>query len=147
MYSGQTNLSIDAKGRIAIPARYRQSLLERSAGRLVVSADLFNPCLAIHPHDEWQKVMQTLLSQPQSDPVVAKIRRLVVGQAEDAELDKQGRIGLTPALRERIKLGRSAVLVGQITKFELWTPEDWAAQEEDGNGVEITPEHMASLGL
>lgn len=147
MYSGQTNLSIDAKGRLAIPARYRQSLLERCRGQLVVAVDLFNPCLAIYPQDEWDKVLQTLMSQPQSDPIVAKIRRLVVGQAEDAELDKQGRIGLTPVQRERIGLDRSGVLVGQITKFELWTPDGWAAQEEDGDGVAITPDHMASLGL
>ncbi len=149
MYSGQSNLSIDAKGRVAIPARYRQSLLERCGGRLVVRGDLFQPCLVIHPRDHWETVLTRLQSQPQSDPRVAQIRRRMVGLAEEVELDKQGRIGLTPVLRAHLGGDKAAVLVGQIETFELWTPEGWAQQtgEESGDAVVITEADMAELGL
>lgn len=143
MYSGKSELSLDEKGRLAIPARYRASLSEQCAGRLVVTVDV-EPCLLIYPADTWRVFADKLMALNEFDPGAKRVRRHFLGHAEEVEMDRQGRISLTPALRVHAQLDRQAVLAGQGTKFELWAADAWRDQLED---EPLDGALLASLGI
>lgn len=131
MFRGITSLSLDAKGRVAIPARYREELQASCDGQLVVTVHP-DHCLMIYPLPEWEPIEQALMSKPNmADPDVRWMQRLLCGHAEKVEFDAQGRILLPSKQREFAYLDRRAVLVGQGKKFELWDEETWNQQFED----------------
>ena len=143
MYSGTTELSIDAKGRLAVPARYRASLMESCAGRLTVTLSL-DSCLLVYPHAEWEAFAAKLMSLPSLTPQAKKLQRHFLGAAEDVLMDKQGRVQLTPYLRSRAGIEKSAVFVGQGEKFELWDAQAWSRYQDE---VELDAEFLASIGI
>ncbi|MEN8719619.1 MAG: division/cell wall cluster transcriptional repressor MraZ [Oceanococcaceae bacterium] len=143
MYSGKSELTIDDKGRLAVPARYRASLVEQCAGRLVVTVDV-EPCLLIYPADTWRQFADRLMALNEFDPGAKRVRRHFLGHAEEVEMDRQGRIQLTPALRAQAHLERQAVLAGQGTKFELWAASAWQEQLEE---APLDGSLLASLGI
>ncbi len=146
MYGGASRVTIDSKGRAAIPARYRPALVDQCAGRLVVTLDT-DPCLLVYPHNVWQDFIRQLQQLPQFDRRLKVVRRHFLGYAEDLEMDRQGRLQLTPMLREKANLNREAVLVGQGEKFELWDASAWDAREDADDAVTLDDELLASLGL
>ncbi len=143
MYSGKSELSLDDKGRLAIPARYRAALMEQCAGRLVVTVDV-EPCLLVYPADTWRQFADRLMALNEFDPGAKRVRRHFLGHAEEVEMDKQGRISLTPALRALAHLDRQAVLAGQGTKFELWAADAWNDQLEE---APLDGQLLAALGI
>lgn len=143
MYSGTTELAIDAKGRLAIPARYRASLHERCGGRLTITLSL-DQCLQIFPQPEWEIYAQKLMALPSLAAQAKKLQRHFLGSAEEVAMDKQGRVQLTPYLRNRVGLDRAAVFVGQGEKFELWDAQTWARYQDE---VELDAEFLASIGI
>lgn len=130
MFRGVTNLNLDAKGRMAMPSRYRDRLMESCEGRLVLTVDR-DGCLLVYPHPEWERIEQALMSRPNMDRQVRRLQRLLVGHATECELDGQGRILLPTPLREYASLEKRAVLVGQGNKFELWDEDTWTKRRED----------------
>ena len=112
VFRGVTLLALDAKGRLAIPARHRDALGRVSAGRLVLTAD----------------PSRCLLLYPSFDERTRGVQRLLVGHADDVELDSAGRILVPPALRRYASLDHEVVLVGQGHKFEIWDGAAWSAQ-------------------
>lgn len=149
MFRGVTNLNLDAKGRIAMPARYRDRLMESCGGRLVVTVDR-DGCLLIYPLPEWERIEQALMARPNMDKQVRRLQRLLLGHATECDLDGQGRILVPPPLREFAGLDKRAVLVGQGNKFELWDEERWSAQcnawleeEEDEAGLSAALESLS----
>ncbi len=143
MYSGTTELAIDVKGRLAIPARYRASLQDCCGGRLTVTLSL-DQCLQIFPQPEWEAFAQKLMGLPSLSAQVKKLQRHFLGSAEELAMDKQGRVQLTPYLRARAGLDRAAMFVGQGEKFELWDKQTWQRCQEE---VEFDPEFLASIGI
>lgn len=143
MYSGKSELTLDDKGRLAIPARYRPSLLEQCAGRLVITVDV-EPCLLIYPADTWKQFADRLMALNEFDPRAKRVRRHFLGHAEEVEMDRQGRVLLTPALRAQADLQRQAVLAGQGTKFELWAAQAWESQMDE---APIDGELLADLEI
>lgn len=143
MYSGTTELSIDAKGRLAVPARYRASLMDSCGGRLIVTRSL-DQCLQVYPHHEWEEFAGKLMALPSLKPQVKKLQRHFLGAAEDVAMDKQGRVQLTPYLRSCAGLDKSAVFVGQGEKFELWDAQAWDRYQDE---VELDAEFLASIGI
>ena len=142
MFRGISNLNLDAKGRLAIPARYRESIAANASGQVVVTVDHTDRCLLIYPMNEWNKVEQTLMNMPNMNRRVRNMQRLILGHASEHELDSQGRMLLPAPLREFAGLDKKTVLVGQLNKFELWDADTWfeardqwiaEAQEEDEN--------------
>lgn len=129
LFRGVTNLSLDAKGRVAIPARYRDRLTEAADGRLVVTVDR-DGCLLLYPFPEWERIEQALMARPNMDKQVRRLQRLLLGHATECELDSQGRILLPTPLREFARLDKKAVLVGQGNKFELWDEDTWIGQRD-----------------
>lgn len=127
MFRGVANLNLDSKGRLAMPAKYRDALLSRSEGRLIVTADP-SKCLLIYPFADWEPIEQKLNSLSSFNPQTRALQRLLVGMASDTEMDGAGRILLSAPLRQFAALDKNVVLVGQGAKFELWNEDSWNAQ-------------------
>ena len=129
MFRGITQLSLDAKGRLAIPARYRGELMSYCAGRLNVTVD-HSKCLLIDPQPAWEPIDQKLNNLSSFDQKTRNLQRLLVGNASDVEMDAAGRILVSLPLRQFAGLSKDVVLVGQGTKFELWDEGQWNLQIE-----------------
>src|SRR5690606_35580989 len=124
MFRGVNNVSLDAKGRLAIPTRYRERLAERCAGQLVVTVDTAR-CLLLYPLPDWEEIERKLVKLPSFNPQARRLQRLLVGHATELELDSHGRVLLPPPLREFASLERRVVMIGQGNKFELWDEDTW----------------------
>jgi MraZ protein len=124
VFRGISQLNLDVKGRLAVPARHRDALLERCAGHLVITADA-DRCLLVYPLPDWELIQQKLESLSNLDPRVREIQRRLIGLAVDVEMDGAGRVLISPALREYAQLDKAVVLVGQGKKFELWGKDGW----------------------
>lgn len=148
MFRGVTTLSLDTKGRLAVPSRYRDALSEQGGGRVVVTADP-SKCLLLFPLLEWEPIEKKLNSLSSFNPQTRSLQRLLVGNAADLELDAAGRILLPAMLREFAALEKSVVLVGQGAKFELWNESRWQEQMDlaltfkDGD----MPDELAGFSL
>ena len=127
MFRGVTALTIDNKGRLAMPARYRDVLQVSASGKLVVTADSPS-CLLVYPAPDWEPIQQRLMSLSSFNPRTRDLQRLLVGNASDVEIDSAGRILLPAPLRKFAGLEKDVALVGQGAKFELWDEAKWAAQ-------------------
>ncbi len=127
MFRGATSLNLDAKGRLAVPSRHRDALMSQSAGRLVLTAHPHG-CLLLYPQLAWEPIQSKLTSLSSFNKQSSALQRLLVGHAEDLEMDSAGRLLVSPTLREFAKLDKQAMLVGQGSHFELWNMEAWKAQ-------------------
>lgn len=119
MFRGYNELTLDSKGRLAIPTKYHERLRERCGGNVVVTADP-DQCLLLYPFPDWEEVERKLMKLPSFDPSVRDLQRLIVGYATELEMDGNGRILLPPGLRDKGHLTRDVVMLGQGLKFELW---------------------------
>ncbi len=124
MFRGIAQLNLDSKGRLAVPSRHRDALLERCGGRLVITADA-DRCLLIYPLPDWELIQQKLEGLSNLDPRVRELQRRLIGFAVDVDIDGAGRILISSALRQFAQLEKNVVLVGQGRKFELWNQENW----------------------
>lgn len=129
MFRGVTQLSLDAKGRLAIPAKYRAELMSSCAGCLIITVDP-SRCLLIYPQPAWEPIEQKLNNLPSFETKTRNLQRLLVGNASDVEMDAVGRVLVPPPLRQFASLSKEVVLVGQGTKFELWDESKWNQQIE-----------------
>ena len=130
MFRGVQHINLDAKGRLSVPARQRESLLDISAGSVVVTIDTQSSCLVMYPLREWERIEHDVQNLPTLNPAVRRFQRLVLGYASDLDLDGSGRILLAGALREYASLEKRIVLVGQGNKLELWSESLWEAECE-----------------
>ena len=130
MFRGVQHINLDAKGRLSVPARQRESLLDISAGSIVVTIDTQSSCLVLYPLREWERIERDVQNLPTLNPAVRRFQRLVLGYASDLDLDSSGRILLPGALREYAHLEKRVVLVGQGNKLELWSESLWEAECE-----------------
>ncbi len=151
MFRGANKVTLDSKGRLAMPARYRERIVERSAGRLVTTVDRSDQCLLIYPLPEWEEIERKLMKLPTLNGVARRMQRLMVGHATDIELDSHGRVLIPPKLREYAKVTRDAILIGQGNRFELWDEAHWEESREkwltsEDTAEELPPE-LQSLSL
>ena len=129
MFQGATALSLDVKGRLAIPARHREALAEASGGQLVLTAHPHR-CLLLYPQTAWVPIRDKLLAASSFNPQSAAIKRLLVGNARDEGLDSVGRLLVAPELRQFAQLEKQAWLVGQGSHFEIWSEAGWQQQQD-----------------
>jgi MraZ protein len=129
VFRGVTTVSLDSKGRLVVPARYRDALVARAEGRVVVTADPIG-CLLLYPEPEWEPIETKLMGLSTFNSRIRHMQQVLVGYAEVLDLDANGRILLTTSLRQFAELDKSVVLVGQGMKFELWNDARWAARVE-----------------
>jgi len=124
MFRGRFEHSVDDKGRIAIPSRFRDLILgEKDVGHLVITN--FEKCLAVYSMEDWEVLEQRISQLPQFDPKVAAFKRIVVGCAQECEIDKAGRILIPADLRRDARIEKECVIVGQLGKFEIWSASIW----------------------
>lgn len=126
MFRGLHRLSLDNKGRLSIPAVYRQRLLEASGGRIVLTVDR-DRCLLLYPLNTWEDIERKLIQLSSTNKRARALKRLLLGHAEECCLDAGGRILLPEPLREFASLEKRVVLLGQGNKFEIWNEEGWQA--------------------
>jgi len=144
-FRGVSNLSLDAKGRIVLPARYRERLAEFCHGQLVVTIDTDQPCLLIYPLPEWELIEEKIEALPSFNPTTRRIQRLLIGHATEVEVDANGRMLLSNPLRDYAQLGKKVVLIGQGKKFELWDEGLWNERMESWLGDAASDEMPAAL--
>jgi len=151
LFRGVNNLTLDAKGRLAVPARYRERLTEICNGQVVVTIDR-GYYLLLYPLPTWEEIEHKLVNLPSLHPQVRELQRLLVGHATEVAMDSHGRVLLPPELREFARLERDVVLLGLMNKFELWDKATWDARREEslagdhGTGGGL-PEELARLSL
>ncbi|AXK38753.1 division/cell wall cluster transcriptional repressor MraZ [Crenobacter cavernae] len=135
MFGGVSIVSLDSKGRLAIPARHRESLLSAFGSRLTVTLDSPDHLL-IYPEPNWREVESRLLKLPTGNPSVKAYQRVMLGHAEPLDMDGNGRVLLPARLRERSKLDKEVALVGMGNRFELWNAADWERVTDEALNIE-----------
>jgi len=148
MFEGATALSLDAKGRLAIPARHRESLLAAAEGSLVLTAHPHR-CLLLYPRPAWEPIRDQILAASSLQAESAMVRRLLVGFAEELELDGAGRLLISPSLRQYAGLEKEIWLIGQGRHFEIWSAAGWQAQQDAifAVGDKLLPPGLENLAL
>lgn len=147
MFQGAAALSLDAKGRLAIPARHRDALAVEN-GQVVLTAHPHG-CLLVYPVPAWTPIRDKVLAAPSLDPLSAQLKRLLVGFAQEEDLDAAGRVLVAPSLRQFARLEKQVWLVGQGSHFELWSDAGWQKQQEAMLALATTglPPGFESLAL
>ena len=129
MFRGVSIVNLDAKGRLAIPSRQRERLQAICDAHLVVTVDR-DRCLLLYPEPEWELIERKFAALPALDPTARALQRLYVGNAQEVDIDTQGRILLPQHLRDFASLDTRVAFVGQGIKFELWDESAWQARNE-----------------
>jgi MraZ protein len=148
MFRGSSFHTIDAKGRLIIPARFRDVIRADGGERLMVSR--MDGCLVAYAIEQWRRIETRILQLAQKSESMRRFRRVFIGGASDCTCDKQERILIPPLLREYAGLQKDVVLVGVLDHFEIWSREMWEKEnlnlEKDLKQEEVRNE-IASLGL
>jgi MraZ protein len=150
MFRGPSKVTLDAKGRLAIPSRHRERIVSRADGHLVVTVDR-DYCLLLYPLPDWEEIERKLVRLPALNKKARRLQRLMLGHAVELEMDGHGRILLPREHREFAGLDRQAILIGQGNKLELWDEQRWNERRDewltdDGDDTDL-PEELESLSL
>lgn len=130
IFQSSAALSLDAKGRLAVPARHRDALMAECQGNLVLTAHPHG-CLLLYPQSEWAPRCEKLMSRGNLKQDVAWLQRVLVGNAREEQMDAAGRVLVAPELRELAQLTKSVRLVGLGHYFELWDEGEWKRQQQE----------------
>jgi MraZ protein len=150
VYFGETAINLDAKGRLAIPMRYREAIQEQCSGRLVLTYSAFDSgALYLYPEQEWERVRDEVTGLSTFNPGHRSLQRKLVGSASAVEPDGNGRIQLPQTLRQVAGLEKRVVLLGMGSRFEIWneTVLNQKRTEEERSLDEAASEEMTHLVL
>jgi MraZ protein len=145
MLRGPTKITLDAKGRLSIPTKYRERIASRCDGRLICTVDQ-RCCLLLYPLPDWEETERKLIRLPSLNPTAQKLKGLLMGYATDLEMDGHGRVLIPREHREFAGLDRQSILFGQGNKFELWDEDRWNALlkqwlgQDVADGADLTAE-------
>ncbi|QWA10134.1 division/cell wall cluster transcriptional repressor MraZ [Sodalis ligni] len=147
MFRGATLVNLDSKGRLAVPTRYRDKLIEETEGLMVCTIDLHQPCLLLYPLPEWETIEQKLSRLSSMNPAERRVQRLLLGHASECQMDGAGRLLIAQTLRLHAGLTKQVMLVGQFNKFELWDEQTWYQQVKDDIDAELSAQEPLSVRL
>jgi MraZ protein len=151
LFRGVSSVNLDAKGRMALPVRFRELLSDACSGHIVITIDMEEPCLLLYPLPYWEEIQAQLEALPNVNPAARRIQRLLIGHATDAELDGSGRVLVPPMLRDYASLSKKLVLLGQGRKLEIWSEEIWTQRRdswlEDGVSMADASAELQSISL
>ena len=125
MFKGITNIRLDTKGRLTIPTKYRPIIHEQSNSKMVITIDSEEKCLLLYPSTSWKKIQEKINDLPSFNKNARRIQRLLIGHAEDLDLDGNGRILLSRPLRSFAEMTKQVTMIGQGEKFEIWSNDIW----------------------
>ncbi|MEH6626950.1 MAG: division/cell wall cluster transcriptional repressor MraZ [Motiliproteus sp.] len=150
MFRGINPINVDAKGRMAMPVRYRSVIVDDCEGQMVATIDTESRCLLMYTQPEWDLIQGKIEQLSSFNPATRRIQRLLIGYATDLEMDANGRLLLPATLREYAGLEKKIILLGQGKKFEIWSDENWSKQRDDylddaAGGV--VPDELLSISL
>lgn len=140
MFMGTYDHSIDTKGRVIVPAKFRETL----GDSFVVTLGL-DGCLFLYPNEEWEDFVRQLKELPGSKEA-RKLQRYFMAGAAPCDVDKQGRVLIPSNLREKAELEKDIVFVGVMSKIEIWSRKRWD-ENDDFDNVDDIAEHMSEFGL
>lgn len=147
VFRGRAEHTVDAKGRTSLPARFRDVLAGTGDPRIVLTVGL-EPCLVAYPMTEWLAFEERFAKLPQFDPDVARLRRLLIGNAVECEVDRVGRILVPSLLRDHARIDRDVVWVGGVRNLELWARERFLEAMANGpDDVTALARRVSELGL
>ena len=140
MFIGEHPLTLDDRGRIAVPSKFRDPIKENAGGVMVATVSVMGPdasaterCIAVYPLPEWKRIASELKRLPSANPEVRAVNRLLAGKGTYCEMDGHGRILIAPPLRKFAGLdaeNRKVMVVGQVDKFEVWREDHWNEYEQ-----------------
>jgi MraZ protein len=142
VFTGEYRHTVDDKGRVAVPARFRSQLAEGAW-----ASNWIDACLAIFPRPAWDDLSTKVRALPVGDPGSRAFQRFLFGGAFEVELDRQGRVVVPAYLREWAGLGAEAVVVGSLDHIEIWAPDRWAAVRRELEDPDALAKHLAGLGI
>lgn len=142
MFLGEFLHTVDEKGRMTVPSRFRPYLAEG----LVITRGI-DRCLVIYPMPAWKQLSEQVSGLPVTDRRARAFRRLVFAAASHAMLDSHGRVLIPPRLRAYGELDGEAVVTGLATHVEVWNPELWSKEREQVEGADVDIEQWAALGI
>ncbi len=137
MFRGVSAINLDVKGRIAIPTRYRAELQESCECQMIVTIAMDERCVGeagclwLYPLPEWEKLELTISKLPALNKMAGRLRRFLIGNATECEMDTQGRLLLPEKLRTFAGMEKHIILVGQLNKFEVWSAPAWGEKESE----------------
>ncbi len=147
MFRGMFTHTLDSKGRVSIPTKFREILRAKYDDRLIIT-NYLDSCLVVYPLEEWKKIEEKFASQSSFKREIRSFKRLFISTATECTIDKQGRILIPASLREHAGLQKEAILVGQTTYFELWDRQGWNEEmrmlQENRENIENV---LAQFGL
>lgn len=151
MFIGTNTVNMDAKGRIAIPAKQRASFHDACANQIVITIDLLEPCLVIYPIKQWEKLLEKLAGFSTTNKNHTRIKRLLISHASEHQIDSHGRVLLPPVLRKHAGLDKQVVLSGLDQTIQIWSEESWNEQIQEDiaalNEGPLTSEELPELIL
>jgi MraZ protein len=142
MFFGEFNHTVDEKGRVTVPARFRPVLAQ--GGYVTRGLD---GCLVLYPNEEWEVLAQKVNALPTTDRRARDFRRFIFGSATETAPDRQGRILIPTYLRQYASIGGEATVVGMNNYIELWNPETWQKMRQNVENDEDNAERWAELGI
>lgn len=146
MFRGRFEHSLDAKGRVSIPSKFREVLTTNFDERLIITN--FDNCLWAYPTAEWQKIEDRVSALPQFKPEVKALQRVFISAATECPIDKQGRILIPQTLRDYAGIERDLVFVGMTKRIEIWSIERWGKVfTESQDDLSKMAEKLAELGI
>lgn len=145
MFRGRFIHTIDSKGRVSVPIKFREVLSEKYEESLIVTTEV-DQCLIAFPTEEWNRLEEKIRSLPSMSKELKAWMRFFYSGAVECPIDRQGRILIPPSLREYGNLNKEVVLIGLFNKIEIWDKGRWEAAMAP-EGLERVSETLAGLGL
>lgn len=142
MFLGDHQHTLDAKGRVSLPAKFRAQM----TGKIVVAKGL-DTCLYVYPAEEYNRFVEELVSREDFEPRVRKVRRFFTTGAVETELDSAGRVSVPANLREYAHLSKDVAVTGNGNRIEIWDAASWIGYGEDGESIEDLAKELADAGL
>lgn len=147
-FSGKHYNSLDLKGRLIIPAPFREVLSSNHSSKLIITNEVFDRCLCAYQVDEWQKLIDKVNQMPQTSDAVKYFMRRVIGSAVECEIDKQGRVLVSSALRADAVLNNEVVILGLGTRIEIWSRNEFEGVADPSKiDKQAFKTEFANLGL
>lgn len=140
-FRGLQAATLDDKGRMAIPKRFRETLQQVCQGEVVLTVDIHDACLLLYPMADWLAIEAKLMAMPNMDPATRRVQRLLLGHAVEMEMDNAGRILVPDLLRDYAQMTKEVMLVGQGNKIEFWSAETWQTQRQ--SWIQTTREEIS----
>jgi MraZ protein len=152
VFRGVSTVNLDAKGRLAIPSRYRERITVLCKNALILTVSPLDRCLWLYPLTEWEVIEEKLKKLSDFDKQSRRTKQMMRGYATDCEPDSQGRILIPQAMREYSGINKQTLIFGQDNKFELWDEGGWKETHEEwlgqlGEAGENASETLRDLSL